>query len=62
MEILLLKPDDNKLCFETRRLWLALGYSIISLYNCSGPLEGGGTICSNVFFCSDNFRLSIYSS
>ena len=25
-------------------------------------LEGGGTIYSNGFFCSDNFRRSIYSS
>ena len=26
------------------------------------PLEGGGTIYSNGFFCSDNFDRSIYSS
>ena len=26
------------------------------------PLVGGGTICSNGFFCSDNFGRSKYSS
>ena len=29
---------------------------------CSDSLEGGGTIYSNCFFCSDNFDRSIYSS
>ena len=52
-----MKPQTTRSSF-----WKAQTAKSLVLFIVPTPLEGGGTIYSNGFFCSDNFGRSIYSS